>query len=180
MKLYTKRGDQGETSLADGSAAPKNHARVMAYGAMDETNAAIGVAIASCQDEQIADMLTQIQSYMLETGAELANPKTDPANGRITEAHVTTLEKWIDLASDAVEELKNFILPGGTETAARLHMARTVCRRAERELITFHQTAGVSPHTLKFVNRLADLLFALARLANHRAGRSDVKWTPSS
>lgn len=179
MKLYTKRGDDGQTDLIGGSRVPKNHLRVASYGSVDELNAAIGLALACCQMDAIAPALITAQGRLFDLGAQLATPASDhEPKPRITADHVAQVEQQIDAASNALPPLRSFILPGGTDLAARLHLARTVCRRAERDVVALAQNEPVDPLAIVYLNRLADLLFALARLANALAGVEDVPWKP--
>lgn len=179
MKLYTKRGDDGHTDLIGGVRVSKNHLRVSAYGAVDELNATIGLALADCEIDAIHTGLITVQCRLFDLGADLATPNSDKAQSvRITAEHVADLEQQIDAAADQLEPLRNFILPGGTTLAARLHIARTVCRRAEREIVALAEHEVVDPMATVYVNRLADLLFAQARLANAKAGLADVPWLP--
>lgn len=176
MKLYTKTGDDGSTGLFGGDRVPKNDPRVTAYGEVDELNAVIGMVIASCDDEKTNRNLQQIQSELFTLGAQLATPEHQKSSTTIQDKHIKQLEEWIDEAVAEVEPMKNFILPGGTVTAAGLHLARTVCRRAERATITLSQQQSVDPQTIIYLNRLSDLLFAQARDANKRDGVEDIPW----
>jgi cob(I)alamin adenosyltransferase len=177
MKLYTKRGDKGLTDLIGGARVSKNHLRVGAYGAVDELNATIGLALAECEIDAIREPLITVQSRLFDLGADLATPSSDEtASARIKRDHVEELERSIDSTSDRLEPLRNFIMPGGTTLAARLHLARTVCRRAERDVVALADADRVDPISTIYLNRLADLLFALARLANAEAGVADVPW----
>ena len=179
MKLYTKRGDDGQTDLIGGQRVPKNHFRVEAYGGVDELNAAIGVALACTGNDAVRGPLITAQRRLFDLGAQLASPDPGQAdNPRIQARHIDELEAAIDAASEPLAPLKNFILPGGHETAARLHLARTVCRRAERSVVTLAENEPVDGHAVVYLNRLSDLLFALARLANQLAGVQDVPWVP--
>jgi len=177
MKLYTKTGDDGSTGLFGGERVQKNDLRVIAYGEVDELNAVIGTVIADCQDKETAQTLQQIQSDLFSLGAQLATPHEKDATAKIEVNHIQQLEQWIDYGVAEVPPMKNFVLPGGSSTSARLHLARTVCRRAERATITLSQQQNIHPDTIIYLNRLSDLLFALARLANHRAGVTDIPWT---
>lgn len=178
MKLYTRRGDDGKTELIGGRRVSKNHPRVVAYGCVDELNAAIGLALADCQIDAISQPLITTQGMLFGLGAELATPDSShPPSGRIKTDHVSEIEQQIDQADKALTPLRSFILPGGTVLAARLHLARTVCRRAERAVIALAEAEAVDPVAIAYLNRLADLLFALARLANANAGIPDVPWT---
>jgi cob(I)alamin adenosyltransferase len=176
MKLYTKGGDDGTTGMADGTRVLKSELKVTAYGEVDETNAAIGVAVARCEDDKTVATLRRIQSDLFVLGAQLSTPPGKKSPAQIDEEHIVQLEHWIDAASDEAPALKNFVLPGGCETAAHLHLARTFCRRAERSVVALAQQEPVGRSALAYVNRLSDLLFALARLANHRAGVPDIPW----
>lgn len=181
MKLYTKRGDDGHTDLIGGARVSKNHFRVSAYGAVDELNAVIGLALADCEIDAIRRCLITAQCRLFDLGADLATPPSDkPAPGRLKTDHVADLESQIDQASDQLQPLRNFILPGGTTLAARLHVARTVCRRAERGVVALAEQEALDPLATIYLNRLADLLFALARLANAKAGVPDVPWRPDA
>ena len=176
MKLYTKRGDDGSTGLIGDARVSKHDARVAAYGGVDEINAAIDMAISGCEDDETADVLRRIQSDLFALGAELATQQGRHPDTAIEDSQIVQLERWIDEACDEIEPLGSFILPGGCETAARLHLARTVCRRAERAAVTLSREQEVGPAALVYLNRLSDLLVALARRANHRAGIADVPW----
>ena len=181
MKIYTKTGDGGETGLFGGERVPKSHPRVAAYGDVDETNAAIGAAAAAAPAEFEAPLLERMQRDLLTIGAELATP--DPkrlaralAGPPIGDSDVLELERAIDRLEGPLQPLRNFILPGGAPKAAALHLARTVCRRAERSVVALSREAPVSAAVLKYLNRLSDLLFVLARSANAHVGRGDVTW----
>lgn len=185
MKLYTKRGDDGLTDLFHGGRVPKDHLRVEAYGCVDELNSHIGLALAAASvTEPIRQPLVTLQNQLFDVGSDLATPPSEAeANGpgdsvvpRITEAHVRQAESMIDAACAGLPEMKHFILPGGTDLAARLHVARTVARRAERLCVHLARHEPVGKPLLVYLNRLSDLLFALARQANHLAGKPDVPW----
>lgn len=177
MKLYTKKGDRGETELAGGGWLLKDHHRVAAGGEIDELNAVIGMAAAACADESLAGQLRQLQEHLLVIGSEIAAADPETLPRRIKDDDVLMLEAWIDAASDEAGPPSSFILPGGTEVAARLHQARAVCRRAERGVVKLSRALPVEPPVIAYTNRLSDLLFAMARVANKRAGIEDV--TPS-
>ena len=178
MKLYTKSGDDGSTGLFGGPRVSKCDPRVDAYGEVDETNAAIGVALAACADSQIAGRLLQVQADLFVVGAELATPSDHKPPNTISPEQITKLEQWIDEACGETQPLRTFVLPGGTALAAALHLARTVSRRAERAVVSLSQRDEVRGEVVVYLNRLSDLLFAWARLANHRAGVADVPWNP--
>lgn len=186
MKIYTRTGDTGETGLFGGGRVPKDHHRVEAYGAVDELNAVLGLTISQLRAEgsaELAERLQLIQADLFDLGAHLATPSAEEG-GRAT-AHLPDLspdrvgemERWMDEAESELEPLRNFILPGGVEAAARLHLARTVCRRAERRVTTLSREADLDERLVIYLNRLSDLLFVLARLANRRGGGKDVAWT---
>lgn len=178
MKLYTKGGDDGSTALFGGARVPKNNLRVAAYGDVDETNAAIGLALAAGPDPDpdTAAALRHIQSDLFILGGELATPADKSPHVQLADAHIAQLERWIDEACAETPPLQNFVLPGGAPAAAALHLARTVCRRAERALVTLAQREPVRPAAVIYLNRLSDLLFALARRANHRQNVADIPW----
>jgi len=178
MKLYTKTGDDGTTGLFGGARVAKHDLRVAAYGEVDETNAAIGLAVCVVPDEQFRGRLRMIQSDLFVLGAELATREGDRPQHVVTPEHAARLEQWIDDAGQEVPPLRQFVLPGGTELAARFHLARTVCRRAERAVTALAASQTVAPPIIIYLNRLSDLLFALARQANHDAGVADILWSP--
>jgi len=172
-RIYTKTGDDGETGLFGGSRVPKDDVRVTAYGEVDELNAAVGFA-ASLEPESLdAAFLETIQRDLFTIGAELAKAPSEP---RIGDPQIGMLEHMIDGHEAKLEPLKNFILPGGTPKAAAFHLARTVCRRAERAVVSLAREQKISPSIVKYLNRLSDLLFVLARATNAQAGRPDVTW----
>ena len=176
LKIYTKTGDAGETGLFGGGRTPKDSPRVAAYGEVDELNAALGLARALAP-EQFADTLLQsIQRDLFTIGAELATPDPTKLANAIGDSEIAALEAAIDAQEAALEPLKNFILPGGTPKAAALHLGRTVCRRAERAVVAAGRHERISPAIIRYLNRLSDLLFVLARAANAQAGRPDIKW----
>ena len=184
-RIYTKTGDEGMTGLGGGQRVPKDSRRVVTYGTVDELNSLIGVALAGGLCDRLATELPQIQNELFDLGSDLCWPSDDPRRARIptVEArHVEKLERLVDEFNDAVGPLTNFLLPGGSAGAAQLHVARTVCRRAERLLVTLMSQEGdaaLGEQPLVYLNRLSDLLFTLARLANHRAGLPDVEWDPA-
>lgn len=168
-RVYTKSGDAGQTSLVDGSRVSKADTRVAAYGDVDELNSLLGWARVKLADEQLNAALGRIQNELFIVGADLASPLAI-AVPRIDGARVADLERLIDLLLEELDELKEFILPGGTEAAAILHLARTVARRAERLVVALAAEAEINTQALIYLNRLSDLLFVMARAANHRAG----------
>jgi cob(I)alamin adenosyltransferase len=179
LKIYTKTGDLGETSLLGGTRVPKDHLRVAAYGDVDETNAAIG-AVRALADGPLDRALSAVQKDLFAIGAQLADPThrvtSKRAKAAVTAAHVRRLEKLIDAREARLPPLRSFVLPGGTPTAALLHQARTVCRRAERSVVSLSREADVDPRILVYLNRLSDLLFVLARFENHRRGVTEDRW----
>jgi cob(I)alamin adenosyltransferase len=180
VRIYTRTGDQGETSLRGGRRVRKSLLRVEAYGAVDELSACLGLAGAALGDPKTGGLLTQVQRDLFALGARIADGGKDepPAAGKLDfpEARVSALERAIDQAEAALPPLKTFILQGGCEAGARLHFARTVCRRAERRLVALAEQEAVALVFLAYLNRLSDLLFVLARLENHRAGHAEVPW----
>lgn len=181
MKIYTKTGDAGETGLFGGGRVPKDDARVAAYGDVDELNSALGLVRATEPADFYDDLFESIQRDLFAIGGHLATP--DPARVRaalekatLSEERVERMESVIDEADRELPPLRAFVLPGGTPKAAALHLARTVCRRAERSTVRLSHGAEVHELFVIYLNRLSDLLFTLARLANHRAGRTDVTW----
>jgi cob(I)alamin adenosyltransferase len=180
MKIYTRTGDSGETGLRGGQRVRKSAARVEAYGAVDELNACLGFAASALHDPGLADLLASIQRDLLAVGARLADVRGDAGKDAEKSAlppeRVADLERAIDGFEEELPPLKWFILPGGCEAGARLHLARTVCRRAERRIVALAETEEVPSIILAYMNRLSDLLFVLARLANHRAGAGEVAW----
>jgi cob(I)alamin adenosyltransferase len=179
MKIYTKTGDSGDTGLFGGPRARKTAPRIEAYGAVDELNAVLGLARAEMPSGAIDDVLTRVQNELFHVGAELATPDPMSHQTRVIDTrHAAVLEADIDHFEATLAPLRQFILPGGTRAAAQLHCARSVCRRAERRLVSLidQADAPVSPALLIYLNRLSDLLFVLARAANASAGRPDVPW----
>jgi cob(I)alamin adenosyltransferase len=180
MKLYTKTGDDGTTGLFGGGRVPKASARVDAYGTVDEANAAIGVARATGLDKAMDDVLSRVQTDMFALGAELAcvpGRESKLSMALLGDAEIERLERAIDEADAACPPLKAFVLPGGSPQAAALHQARTICRRAERSVLSIDD-APARRDVVVYLNRLSDLLFALARRANVVAGVEDVPWLP--
>jgi cob(I)alamin adenosyltransferase len=174
-RIYTKTGDEGETGLFGGGRVPKDDPRVAAYGEVDELNAAVGFAASLDPQGSDGAFLQTIQRDLFTIGAELASP--DPAKApHIGEPQIGMLEHMIDGHEAKLAPLKKFILPGGTPKAAAFHLARTVCRRAERAVVALARQQKISPAIVRYLNRLSDLLFVLARATNAQAGRPDVQW----
>ena len=180
-RIYTRGGDAGETSLGDGSRAAKHAPRVAAIGEVDEANAAIGLVRTILADGPLDAALARIQNELFDLGADLCVPESesDRARLRVSAQQVARLESEIDAANAALAPLDSFILPGGTEIAARLHLARTIVRRAERAASALAAVEKVNAQALAYLNRLSDLLFVLAREAND-GGAGDVKWSPGA
>jgi cob(I)alamin adenosyltransferase len=181
MKIYTKTGDSGDTGLFGGGRVPKDDPRVAAYGDVDELNAVIGMARAVEMMPRIDEVLVPVQRDLFAIGALLATPDRDKMaqhldKARITAQRIAELEQAIDDAETELEPLRAFILPGGTPKAAALHVARTVCRRAERSVVRLQHSVELPALAVIYLNRLSDLLFTLARLANTRAGAGEVTW----
>ena len=187
MKLYTRRGDNGLTDLYGGRRVSKDSLRVEAYGTVDELNSLIGLVRCSSGPASVLEPLASIQSRLFEIGADLATPEDDAEEGesqkrkarsvpRVSDDHVAELEGWIDHASGAAPAMTHFVLPGGTELASRLHVARCVCRRAERLCVALAHAEPLGEAVVTYLNRLSDLLFAMARQANAEAGVADVPW----
>lgn len=180
MKLYTKTGDDGQTGLIGGTRVSKDDARVACYGEVDELNAAIGVAVAALPHCAEREILHAIQGDLFVLGAQLATRVDSQPTLAITAAHVARLEHLLDETCANLPDLTHFVLPGGCELAARLHLARTVCRRAERAVVAFSRRDVVDSATIVYLNRLSDLLFALALSANRNAGVADIIWSGSA
>ncbi|XAM00289.1 cob(I)yrinic acid a,c-diamide adenosyltransferase [Phycisphaeraceae bacterium D3-23] len=186
MRIYTRRGDAGQTDLIGGPRVGKCHPRVEAFGCVDELNAALGWALAGCGNDVVIAALITVQHRLFDLGAQLATadpagpepPAEDAAQGLLAR-DIRAMEQHMDQAGAVLAPLKAFILPGGCELAARLHLARTVCRRAERRVVELAESASIDPQVMAYLNRLSDLLFVLARRANHDAGEGDVRWRPA-
>lgn len=185
-KIYTRTGDDGTTGLVDGSRLPKHAARMEAIGAVDEANSALGHAAVALVGEDFTPALYRVQNDLFDLGADLATPAGEgddfaPSDMvlRIIAAQVGWLESMIDSANEGLEPLTSFVLPGGSEGAARLHIARAATRRAERAMTALAEVDAVNPQVLAYINRLSDYLFVLARLTND-GGRADVKWIPGA
>lgn len=178
MKIYTKTGDTGDTGLYGGRRISKDTKRVEAYGTIDELNACIGFAASQIQDSETRSILARIQNELFDLGADLATPNEHPkAEGlRITSDLTASLEHLIDRFQEILPPMTHFILPGGSKSGAALHLARTVCRRGERCVVSLSKTDSINPETLRYLNRLSDLLFVLARLVNHRSGTNEPFW----
>ena len=179
-RIYTRGGDAGETSLGDGSRVEKLDCRIGAFGAVDELNAAIGVVLAGDLAAELRTPLERVQNELFDVGADLAVPWGVSDRLRVSQESIDELERLCDHFNADLPELRSFVLPGGTEAAARLHVARTLCRRAERDAILASKELGINPLVLAYLNRLSDLLFILARSANAAAGRDEPLWRPGT
>ena len=180
MKIYTKTGDAGTTSLFGGERVRKDALRIAAYGTVDELNAFAGFAAVSCDDAVIREYLNEIQQVLFVLGSDLATP-LEEANAkvpRVEARHVDRLEESIDALEAQLDPIRFFILPGGSDTAARLHLCRTVCRRAERETVALAAADRINPVDVQYLNRLSDFFFVLSRYANHTAGTEEIRWIP--
>jgi cob(I)alamin adenosyltransferase len=173
-KIYTRTGDEGSTGLANGSRLPKDAARIEAMGAVDELNSSLGVLLAESLPDDVRACLTGIQHDLFDLGGELSAPG-HPVMGQ---AHVARLEELLEKFNGALPPLKDFILPSGSRAASLAHVARTVCRRAERRVVALSHGENLAPSLLPYLNRLSDLMFVLGRTLNRRAGGSDVLWQP--
>ncbi|MGH7578110.1 MAG: cob(I)yrinic acid a,c-diamide adenosyltransferase [Longimicrobiales bacterium] len=180
QRIYTRTGDKGETGLFGGGRVPKSSTRVEAYGEVDELNAVIGWAASNLADTPVADALVTVQADLLAVGAHLATPSATgpggPALPRLPVTRITELEQWIDEADRELPPLDVFILPGGSPGGAALHVARTVCRRAERRVVALAEEEPIEPSIVRYLNRLSDYLFVIARLINDRDGTPERRW----
>lgn len=180
MKIYTRTGDRGDTSLFGGQRVPKDALRIEAYGTADELNSVIGMVRADNAEPALDATLERVQDELFVLGADLATPRSLEKKGvrRITRTEADRLEREIDTFEAGLKPLKSFILPGGSPVAARMHFARTVCRRAERIVVRLSRNEDIGDDIIIYLNRLSDLLFVLARYANHTARVPEVKWKP--
>ncbi len=182
MKIYTRTGDEGTTALFGGVRVSKDHSRVKAYGTVDELNATVGQAVTVVEDEELLERLERIQHDLFALGAILATATADESRSRpkglpeLPVGRIEEMEGWIDDATEELPPLRAFVLPGGSPGAAALHLARTVCRRAERAVVQLATREEVDENIVVYLNRLSDLLFTWARLSNHRSGTPDVEW----
>ena len=179
-KIYTRGGDAGETSLGDGSRVSKLDCRIGAFGTVDELNAALGVVLAGDVPGELRAPLERVQNELFDVGADLSVPWGVTDRLRVEQGMIDELEGDCDRFNADLSELRSFVLPGGSEAAARLHVARTLCRRAERDTLEASQELELNPLVLRYLNRLSDLLFILARAANAAAGRDEPLWKPGS
>ena len=184
MKIYTKTGDKGETGLFGGERVSKDSLRISAYGTIDELNSFIGYAITEINDPGVKENLSMIQNYLFTIGSDLATPETEKNEKlkiqRTPESFYKEIEKMIDKYDAQLEELRNFILPGGSKISALLHICRTVCRRAEREVVALKKTVTIGDNIIIFLNRLSDLFFVLSRFENKVSNHPDTIWNQKS
>ncbi len=179
MKLYTKKGDKGYTSLFGGTAIKKNSARLHAYGTVDELNSLFGLILSQKPDSTITEIIKELQNQLFILGADLATLLSKKTKiKRIGKDEIETIENWIDEFDGQLPELTSFILPGGSPAGSTLHLARTVCRRAERFAVELKDEGAVTEESIIYLNRLSDLLFVLARYQNFKTGIEEMKWTP--
>ncbi len=171
-KIYTRTGDDGSTGLGDGSRTQKDSERVAAYGTTDELNSVVGMLLAQGVPDDVAAVLNEVQHHLFDLGGELCIPGFQC----LQQMHVDWLERMLDRFNEALPALEDFILPGGSQAAATCHLARTVCRRAERHVVTLQRDEAIPPHSLTYLNRLSDLLFVLARVISRADGGSEVLW----
>lgn len=177
MKIYTRTGDDGSTGLFGAGRVAKSDPRIEAFGAIDELNAQVGIARTLPLPPQCDEVLNALQNRMFDLGAELATPDANArGTASLQDTHVAEVERWIDQFESELPPLRAFILPGGSPGAAALHLARCICRRAERRVIALAQLANVRPTVLRYVNRVSDLLFVMARFTNAELGQTDVLW----
>jgi cob(I)alamin adenosyltransferase len=179
-RIYTRGGDRGETSLGDGSRVSKLDCRIGAFGTVDELNSALGLVLVGDVPEEMREPLVRIQNELFDVGADLSVPWGVTDRLRVEQPMIDALEQLCDDFNADLPELRSFVLPGGTESSARLHVARTICRRAERDVLLGSQEVDLNPLVLGYLNRLSDLLFILARAANASAGRDEPLWKPGS
>ncbi len=178
-RIYTKKGDDGSTDLGDGTRLRKHHVRIQSYGTVDELSSVLGLMLTEDVAAPLATRILTVQNDLFDVGADLCVPGAAGERLRITATYTGRLEGWIDEANEVLEPLESFVLPGGTRGSAWLHLARTVCRRAERLVVELTEVDGetVNPEVVRYLNRLSDLLFVWARLAND-GGKKDVLWQP--
>jgi len=176
MKIYTKTGDDGNTGLQGNFRISKSHPRIIAYGTVDEANAALGIVLTNSLDEDIATILTEIQNELFIVGADLSNPNLNDVKNRISLDLIEKLEHYIDKFESELPPLTNFILPGGALPAAQTHFVRTIVRRAETQTVQLSEKDEINSNCIKYLNRLSDLLFVIGRLINKRTNHEDIPW----
>jgi len=180
MKIYTKTGDDGTTGVQGGKRISKSNLRIKAYGMIDELNATIGLVISKKFDDDIENLLKNIQNDLFVAGSDLSNPDLKNMKNRITNEMVTNIEKTIDRLENELPPINNFILPGGHEVASLIHISRTIARRAETVVISLNEKEKINDECIKFLNRLSDLLFVIARTINKKNGSNDIIWKPQT
>ena len=178
LKIYTKTGDDGTTGLQGNKRVLKSNPRIMAYGAVDEANAAIGIALTFELDDEIKNILCMLQNELFMVGADLSNPNLDDSKNRVTPQMVENLEKLIDNLESQLDPLTNFILPGGDAVASQIHFVRAIVRRSESLTVALKQNEQLNENCMLYLNRLSDLLFVLSRTINKRKGKDDIIWQP--
>jgi len=178
MKIYTKTGDDGNTGLQGNFRIAKSHPRIMAYGTVDEANAAIGIVLTNVLDDDVSQLLSQIQNDLFLLGSDLSNQNLNDLKNRVSLEMIEKLEKSIDLFELELSPLTNFILPGGNLAAAQIHQVRTIVRRAETLVVKLSDKDEINSNSIKYLNRLSDLMFVLGRLINKRKGIEDILWKP--
>ncbi len=178
MKIYTKTGDDGTTGLQGDIRVLKSDPRIVAYGAVDEANASLGIVLSHNLDDELIEILTLIQNDLFIVGSDLSNPNLENSKNRVTTQMIDNLEKTIDRFESQLEPLQNFILPGGDVAASQIHLTRAIIRRAESYAVVVKQTEELNENAIKYLNRLSDLLFVLARTINKRKGKDDTIWKP--
>ncbi len=178
MKIYTKTGDDGSTGIQGGKRISKSHIRIQAYGAIDELNAVVGLILSSKFDQELEEMLKKIQNDLFVVGSDLSSPDLSDTKNRVTSEMVTSIENNIDLLEKELPQITNFILPGGHEKASLVHLARTIARRAETQAISLSEQEEINDECKKYLNRLSDLLFVIARTVNKKNGFEDIVWKP--
>ena len=176
MKIYTKTGDDGNTGLQGNLRIGKSHPRIIAYGTVDESNAALGVVLSNSLDADISELLTKIQNDLFLVGADLSNPNLNDTKNRVSLEMIENLENYIDQYEAELPPLTNFILPGGVTPAAQVHHVRTIVRRAETLVVQLSEKDEINSNCIRYLNRLSDLLFVVGRLINKRNNRDDIVW----
>lgn len=176
MKIYTKTGDDGNTGLQGNFRISKSHPRIIAYGTVDEANAALGIVLANLLDDEIISVLTEIQNELFVVGADLSNPNMNDVKNRVSLNMIEKLERCIDKFESELPSLTNFILPGGALPAAQIHFVRTIVRRAETQTVKLSENDEINSNCIKYLNRLSDLLFVIGRLINKRTNHEDISW----
>ena len=178
MKIYTKTGDKGETGLQGGKRVSKSNDRIRAYGSVDEINSILGLALSHKIDSDIEKLLQKIQNDLFVLGSDLSNPDLNDKQNRISKAMIEKLEKTVDEYENELSPLSNFILPGGSHTASLVHLARTITRRAECNVVSLSEQEKINDYSQMYLNRLSDLLFVIARVLNKRSKTPDIIWNP--